>query len=150
MFKIGNPCHEQETIDKLLEGVVGAVEADSYASHMLWMEFAEDAEKYGSRERKRYSWKQGGSGILHTAGCIDGDEAKPVCLSLFVNEVGGHRILFYHTTSRYVDHDIVRGWLEAQLGEQCMEPRRGHPNFTDAMNFPNVLHAADRMVKVDA
>jgi hypothetical protein len=109
-------------MEELLAMTEGAVEATSYESMMLWSE--------NNRDESPKTWVEHLSGWVPRIGCIDGDEGKPVTLSLFWAEVGDKIILFYDSPSRFVDHTMVREWLE----KYCPNAR-----FTDAMNFCNIF-----------
>lgn len=121
-------------IAEFLEGIVGAVEATSNEGHHLW--------EYCHR-KKKMSWEGGSSGYLSTIGHY-GD--MPVVLSLYVNIVDGHRILFWHATSQVVDHDMIDKWLEKAIPASAREggDPEGRINKTDATNFFNILHTANR------
>ena len=123
----------------LLDGVVGAVEATRYEHHMLWQEYANEAlmlREGGPDNRLRYSWKQGLSGLISTIGHFDN---RPVCLSLLVDTVACHRILFWHATSQVVDHVLIDDWMDAVL------PYRING---DPMNFCNLLGALPQKTTV--
>jgi len=127
---------ENKTVDGLddqmqnfLSGVVGVVEASSYESMMLW-----------SENHNKLDWKEGRSGFLSTVGFIG---TKPVCISVLTPVIGGHKLLFWHATSTVVDYDMIRAWLELAVPKTAWN--HGRLNQTDAMNFHNVLHEADRM-----
>jgi hypothetical protein len=130
---------DDDELAKLLDGVVGAVEATSYEKHMLWQEYASEALRYragGPDHRLRYSWKEGLSGLGHGVGEIDG---RPVVISLLVDIVGGHRILFWHATSVMVDYDLIGKWLDAVLPD-----RRN----SDPMNFSNLFHGLPEKITI--
>lgn len=122
---------DDSELAKLLDGVVGAVEATSYEKHMLWQEYAQEALKLregGPDRRIRYPWKEGLSGLGHGVGEIDD---RPVCLSLLVDTIASHRILFWHCTSQVVDYVMIENWLDKVLPDR----KNGDP-----MNFCNLLH----------
>jgi hypothetical protein len=117
---------------KFLEGVVGCCEADSYSQHMLWYEY-HDTPRFS----KKYSWEQINPGWSDTVGWIG---KNPVCISLYKVKVDGHIILFYYAMSRFVDHDMVRAWLEKYMPDTARDPQRGDSlRNSDAMNFSNCL-----------
>lgn len=120
---------------KFLEGVVGCCESNSYSQHMLWHEYHESP-----RFSRTLTWEQVSPGWSDYAGWVDVvDEGKfPVFLSLSITIVGGHRILFYHATSRIVDHHMVRAWLEKYIPATARDVN-GRINNTDAMNFSNCI-----------
>ncbi len=129
-----------EGIKKFLNDVMGAVEANSYEHHSLWSEYSQEYKnsfmKGYNDDRVRFSWKQGLSGHLIPIGEIGGLE---IWLSLFINEVDGHKILFYYVTSRASDSAQVEDWLKKNLPETA-KSSNGWFNKTDAMNFCNILH----------
>lgn len=133
-IEIANP--DRSEMDKFLAGVVGVVEASSFESYCLWKHCHEEQGK---------PWKSGGGGPMVQVGSVmSGDETLPICVALLVNEVDGHRILFVDVTSRGVDHDKVRAWIEANVPVTAFEgsdPRK-RLNITDANNFHNVLPRA--------
>lgn len=121
---------DDDQLAKLLHGVVGTCEATSYEKHMLWQEYAQEALKLregGPDRRIRYPWKEGLSGLGHGVGEIDD---RPIVLSLLVDTVAGHRILFWYPTSPIVDYVQIEDWLDQTL-----------PNAKsgDPMNFCNLL-----------
>lgn len=124
-----------EEMQKFLEGVIGAVEADSYSQHMLWSE-------YHYRPREGFdplTWEQGMSGLMEIIGYLKiNGEDRPVCLSLFKARVKGELILFYHATSQVVDYRMVDEWLKKNLPPTAIR-ENGYPNTTDAMNFYNIF-----------
>lgn len=115
-----------EQMTKFLEGVVGAVEANSFEKLCLWQDYHEERKK---------PWVEGRSGLCEIVGDING---MPVNVSLYVDVVDGHRILFYDAVSAVVDHRLVLQWLQETLPKSAMRPD-GFPNKVDAMNFYNVF-----------
>lgn len=112
-------------LSAFLDGVIGVVEANSFEHLMLWQE-----------NHKRLNWSSHGSkGMWFQIGQFGG---MPVCVSLHIDEIDGHRIVFYDPTSRVVDNEMVREWLNAILPASCRD-KSARLNITDAMNFHNVL-----------
>lgn len=109
-----------------LNGVVGVVEANSYESMCLWREY---------HQERKLRWEQGLGGYLPTVGKIDG---RPVCLSLFVNTIKGHKILFIEPTSQVVDWEMIDVWLKANLLPTAFRSN-GYVNKQNAMNFHNLF-----------
>lgn len=118
---------DPEELAKFLEGVHGAVEVDRYSSFMLWKENQERTQPL--------PWESSGQGIGDTAGHLAG---FPVCVSLFTPVIAGKKILFVEPTSRVVDHDIVRAYLERVLPATARR-EDGRLRYDDANNFHNVL-----------
>jgi hypothetical protein len=113
---------------EFLDGVVGVVEATSYEIMCLWHEY---------HEQRKVSWVQGrGGGYLPTIGELDG---RPVCVSLFVNTIDGHKILFIDATSQVVDHRMIDEWLKTVLPATAFQEGGKYINYTNAMNFHNIL-----------
>lgn len=126
-FSIANPARDE--MDRFLCGVVGVVEANSYEGMCLWQE---------QHERGGKTWKEGGGGPMVQVGEL---ADMPVCISLTVNEIDGHRILFVDETSQVRDSRMVEKWLEENLPVTAFEdadPRK-RLNSTNAMNFSNIL-----------
>lgn len=121
--------------DGYLDDVVGVVEADSYASHMLWLEHALDAAKYGPPDRTRYEWIPTGHGYGQKVGEIDG---RPIWISLLTNTVNGYKLLFWHATSPAVDYHQCEEWLKANLPTTAFR-KDGCINRAEPMNFTNVF-----------
>lgn len=113
---------DAEALSRDLAEVVGAVEATREEEFGVWTRFVD-------RRDPPLTWKQHG-GYLRTIGYLDG---LPVCVSLTFNTVAGHRILFYHATSRVVDHEMVREFIDAILPDEAKARR------TDATNFVHCL-----------
>jgi hypothetical protein len=112
---------------KFLSGVVGVVEADSYAQHMLWAE--------NRRREKPLKWTGNSRGLMETIGNLGG---MPVCVSLFTAEIDGHKLLFIDATSQVVDHRMIDGWLKKTMPPSAFR-KDGYINRTDATNFHNVF-----------
>jgi len=112
---------------EFLNGVVGVVEATSYESMCLWREYHLAREK---------SWVQDLGGYLPTVGHIDG---RPVCLSLHINTVDGHKLLFIEATSQVVDHSMIEEWLKANLPATAFRDDGKYLNKENSMNFHNVF-----------
>lgn len=110
-----------------LTGIVGVVEATSAEKFYLWKDYHNDT--------KRVTWKQGLSGPLVKIGELDN---RPIMLSLFVDEVNGHRILFIECTSQVVDWVLIDAWLVQNIPQSAIS-ESGHINKQNAMNFWNVL-----------
>lgn len=127
-----------EEMRSYLEGVVGAVDADSYAQHALWADYAEDAIRFRPGcDRRRYPWKSTGHGLLTCVGTIGDME---VWVSLMTVTVNDHKLLFYYASGTYVDHNMVRSWLEKNLPDTAKGARfPGGFNHTDATNFCNIF-----------
>lgn len=121
---------------EFLEGVTGAVDADDYAYHALWERFAEEATKFfDSGKRIRYSWVANTVGLRTCVGTYDGRECW---VSLTTAVVNGQKLLFYYGTSTFVDHDLIRTWLDANIPATGRQSD-GRIHHTDATNFVNIL-----------
>lgn len=127
---------KDEHLIEFLDGVIGCVEANSFESHQLWSNFHYHAEKLGYT---KLSWVQGMQGTSRVVGTVQvAGEDMPVNVSLNINTINGHKILFYDACSRCVDHDMVRKWLDTVLPDSAHRAD-GYINNTDANNFHNVL-----------
>lgn len=120
-----------EQIEKLLEGVIGAVEASSEETHAIWREDVHHADK-------PMTWKQHG-GIGVTIGYMD---SRPVHVILSIITVNDHRVLFYEATSTVVDNDMVRAFIEAVMPESGRHD--GRINHTNAANFHNIFRCVKK------
>ena len=103
------------------------VEADSFASHVLWERWALDAAPYGPAWDHRVPWIQLNPGRSIFVGTTDG---MPVYVTLFWAEVDGGLVCFWTSESMVADHRLVSAYLERTFP--------GVPK-TDAMNFGNVI-----------
>ena len=116
------------TLTEFLRGVVGVVEANSFEKHMLWKDRGTDV------------WEGYCEGYLETVGHIN---KRPVCLSILVDVVNGHRLLFIEPTSQLVDHKMIDAWLLNVLPATAYRDFPNDPpkiiNRTDAMNFRNIF-----------
>lgn len=117
----------------LFEGVTGVVEATRFEDLRRWP----DVKKY----RPEWEWKQSLSGPLITVGRLDD---RPICISVFVHEIGGERIVFVEPTSQLVDYKMIDEWLLEHLPESALQQhnlRQGYRylNKVDAGNFFNVF-----------
>lgn len=114
-------------LTEYLQGVIGLVEANSYERHALWKECK------GER-----TWKETGWGLGETVGHL---ADTPVFVSLLVDTVDGHRILFWHATSQVVDHRMIEAWLTKTMPRSAFTDDGGtvRLNKVDAMNFHNVF-----------
>lgn len=97
-----------------------AVEATDYERTALWSMFHE-----------RVRWECDSRGRLVTIGELAG---RPVAVCLTWATIEGRRVVFYETTSRVVDHDLVERWVR----EHALTARAER---TDASNFHNIVHA---------
>lgn len=125
-----------EQMRDFLDGVVGAVDADSYAYHSLWEDFAEEALKFRPGcDRTRFSWDSRGGGLLTCVGTI-GD--LQCWISLRTAVVKGHKLLFYYGSGTFVHHGMIEAWLKKNLPETARFGPGGY-NHTDATNFHNIF-----------
>lgn len=116
-----------ETMKVFLKDVIGVVEATSYETSCLWKEYHQGRKK---------TWVQGLGGYLPTIGLL-GD--RPVVLSLLVNTVDGHPILFMEATSQVVDHQMIEDWLKRHLPATALKDDGKYVNKVDSNNFDNVF-----------
>lgn len=94
-----------------------------------------------NNQQIRWPWNDKLSGFLPTVGYIGKNKKMPVCISVLTAEVNGYKLLFYHATSRYVDHDMIRKWLDDNMPVTAFEDNdpRTRLNHTDANNFANIV-----------
>lgn len=114
--------------------VEAVVEATNEEKYGLWHRYHHRPEPEG----RAVTWHSGGSGHLPCAGRFGPNHEFDVYVSLFVDKVDGHNILFYHPTSLYVNHDIVRDFIKDIV------PERAWYHHTDATNFFNAINGVAR------
>ncbi|MCC5612544.1 hypothetical protein LC612_39085 [Nostoc sp. CHAB 5834] len=111
-----------------------AVEANTFEHMVLWQKYHESV-----------NWEHVSSGFMPTVGYVD---EKPVVLSVMFTILNGEVVLFYHPTSRMVDHGLIDAWLEAHVYPHAREYFESRGSIlgliapqTDAMNFHICVHA---------
>ncbi len=114
--------------ESFLLGAIGVVEVDRYSHHALWA----DNDRRGD---VKLSWSSNSDGLADTAGYLSG---FPVVVTLWSAVVDGKKLIFVEPTSRVVDHDLIRTYLEKVMPWSAKRPN-GKLNITDAVNFHNVL-----------
>lgn len=110
---------------RFLDGVVGVIESTSCERSYVYEHCVNNAKR---------SWGDGHVGIGRTIGLLAG---MPIHVSIFINEISGHKIAFVEATSTIVDYDMVRKWLEKVMPRTAFDGDR--LNFTDATNWLNVI-----------
>lgn len=127
-----------DEMQRFLDGCIGAVEANSFERHALWR--LNDEKLDG----KKLLWKENSSGLMTCCGMVGGRE---VWMSLSTAEVGGAKLLFYYASSTFVDHDLVRAWIDQSMPLTARDGiEGGRVNHTDAMNFHNIFpHGWERI-----
>ena len=126
--------------------VRGICEADSFAQHALWCQTASDAVSEcrmrlvdGSFESDtklgpgRVSWQQRNPGRLIT---LDG-KGFSTAVSLSVNEIEGHLVVFWYCTSVRCDWQLAKERVSAMFPNTLCP--NGHHAVSDAMNFHNLV-----------
>jgi hypothetical protein len=113
----------KDEIFKFFDGVTAVVEANSFEYSCLW-------EKYNTE-----GWDENYSGRGITVGYLD---ENPIFIGLRKAKIRGADILFVDATSRVVDWEIIRAWLEHNLPTDCLK-ENGCLKYTDANNFHNAL-----------
>lgn len=122
-------------ITKYLEGVIGVVEANTFEKSELWMRYSKSASPDPNRAYTCFDWRSSTVG----QGLEIGRLAEfPICLSLYVDVIDGHRVLFMHSTSMVTHNGLIRTWLMNVLPASAMR-ESGYPNMVDALNFTNVF-----------
>jgi hypothetical protein len=114
--------------------VVFLIEADSFAYHQLWTMWSESAKCMRNaphHDFRTVSWAEGAAGRiavevgkLRTVG-KKSEELPVMCEVQFV-ELDGFWVVFYTSSSRAVDWDMVHAWVQEQA------PSAGR---CDAQNF---------------
>ena len=112
---------------RFLAGVVGVIDATRCEQSYIY----EHATRHGA------VWKSDNVGRGVPVGFVGDD---PVYVSLSTATVNGGKVLFYEATSKVVDHDLVRAWLEKHLPATARVD--GQLNHSDATNWHNVLPRA--------
>lgn len=105
------------SIDQRLAKTFFAIEADSYASHMLWKE-----------NKEKYKFVQDQRGLMYTIGHFN---KKPIVLECFWYYVNSHPVMFYNCCSQVVHHGMVDEWFSKYM------PHIKHKD--NAENAHNVL-----------
>lgn len=121
------PAKASSDVIEYLDGVVGIVEANSFENMMLW--------ERNRTQIEPKSWVSSGGGYLVTMGEIS---SMPVCVSILSAMIDGQKILFWHATSKVVDHRLIDAWFKENLPKSAFRSD-GYVNGTDAMNFHNVF-----------
>jgi hypothetical protein len=107
-----------------LEGVVGFIEANSFEQHSIYKEALEAKRTYVGQT----------SGYILQAGTF---HEYDVWVSVTFATISGQRLAFYYPTSRYVDYELVRKWIESVAPESAKED--GRLVHSDGMNWHNAL-----------
>jgi len=114
-----------EEIDPRFKDTIFRVEANSYEHLCLWNEWKE-----------RIKWEDDNLGIWYQIGEINN---LPICISMRWTKINNYLILFYHPTSRIVDHDQIEDWFKKHCYPKWdKDTRIAH---CDAMNFHHCIHA---------
>lgn len=131
-FILAPPKVDDGTLAKFLEGVVGIIEdSSSIATSYIYEKVTENGGRDAYKQDRH-------GGYMHTVGEI-GD--MPVCVSLTCNHIRGHKILFVEATSRVVDHQMIRDWIEQVAPDSAFEDgdRSKRLNISDANNWSNAI-----------
>lgn len=118
------------------EKVRATVSATDFERHMLWEQWSLEAHqrgKAGNNPRPSVRWRQRNPG---TSALLNGERFS-TNVSLVVEEIEGHLVLFWEPVSQLCDHELAEDWV-----------RRSFPNaveHTNAMNFHNAVHALGRI-----
>lgn len=111
--------------------VRGICEADSFAQFALWERWAEESDY---QHLGPVRWKQRNPGTLVR---LPG-ELFDTSVSLSVDEIDGHPVLFWYCTSARCDWELAREWVERSF--PMAVDADGRRNSHDASNFHNVVH----------
>lgn len=112
---------------EFLKDVVGVVEATNTEKFFLWKDYHSD--------QGRLAWVNSNSSTMIQLGKIDN---MPVMMSMCIDVVAGHRVMFVECTSQVTDWRMVDEFLKKHLPQSAFNDR-GYINKVDAMNFWNVL-----------
>lgn len=116
-------------IDSRLVNTFYAIEADSYACHMIWAEYFFNIPK----DKRKFEFVQEPVGISFEIGRI---EKRPIMLSFRWYTINGHLVLFYDCTSQLADWKMVNEWLNKYMPHIKEK--------SDAMNAHNVLRYCEK------
>lgn len=120
----GRIYDQENEIVRLLRGVVGVVEANSFEKHVLW-------EKNSKSETPK-TWECNLSGYSVCCG-------KDTSLSILADVIDGHKILFIYPTSVIINHEDIDQWLSDNLPFSAFRENGRYVNKVDAQNFHNVF-----------
>ena len=130
MTKKYNPKHAE-----LFKDVMFLVEADSYASHNLWVYYFYEPRK-GVIPAK--IWEQVSLGHMITIGTM---YKRPICISIFYSIIDGKRVMFYEGCSQLVDHLMIENWLKHFTLNSIRWDNGTRWGHCDADNFHHCLNA---------
>jgi len=108
-----------QTSEQMLADAEFLVEANSFEVMQLWKDYNDKVEWY-----ERY----GGGGFGVTVGNLDN---RPVCISIQVESINGHKVLFWCATSQVVDYKMIEALWDVYPNMWASE---------DANNFHNIVH----------
>lgn len=91
------------TLEECLAGADIIVEATRFEEMQLWKE-----------NYTRSNWQQHNSGWLPTVGFI---YKKPICISTMFSTINNKLVLFWHPTSRMVDHAKIDEYFKKHCRE---------------------------------
>ncbi len=119
-------AHDDDEMNKYLEGVIGVVEAsrDEYCTlYRLYKDLG-------------HSWNEDrmNSGINCILGFCD---KMPVAVTFTFAIIKGHKIMFIDPTSQVVDYRIIDKWLKKRMPKSAYVNK--HVNRTDVGNFHNIF-----------
>lgn len=118
-----------KTMEEMLALTEGAVEADGFSQHMLWVENRTHFDTKYSR-----SWKQIGWGWApQIAEVTFNYEQYPIVVSISWAVISEKLVLFYYCCSMVSHMDMVDKWVLKMCPK--LSPRK----MQDAMNFTNIF-----------
>jgi hypothetical protein len=142
--------HPGSTLAKHLSESVFAVEASIYEQHLLWQQFALEADHLsrlkGASDVHRIQWKSHLTGEGKTIGMVAG---RPISLMFSWDTLRGKKIVFWWATSELVDHKMANDWLHLHL-PLLIGTTTQRWLFTDAQNFHLALHHVNNLVDKEA
>ena len=125
-----------DELKKMLEGVVGVVEATNYEHLCLWRTHHQELGE---------QWEAANWAIGVTVGKIG---KMPICVSMKTDVVRGVKVLFIEPTSQVVDWRKIEDWLKQNLPSSAFKDAE-YVNKVDAMNFSNVFTKYAPVTKIE-
>jgi hypothetical protein len=124
------------------------VESTSFEHQVLWEKWSIEAVAKKEfitipENRHRVLWEQLSPGFFQQIGKLG---KHPVCVEVQFARIAGHVVAFYDATSRVVDHDMVKKWLEETFKVPKWDSGTRVAQ-TNASNFHSCVHALEEQNK---
>lgn len=117
--------------DPRFADVVFVVVASDFEKHTLWEEWHE-----------KIKWVCAPLGYSAEIGTLDN---RPVCISILVDELEGHKVMFVDEVSEVRDSAMLDKWLNKNCAPRWDGGTRRAR--TDAQNFHHVIHRLEDLNK---